>query len=173
MTIEQIKKFMEAIETAEICSYEFDVDSGARITHNGETCIARPDYDNEVVVGFRGQSYYGSVPGWKGNVETIVGRMEDIHNVRTAGDYDQIKKFVSVFGAEFTDDDFKVLLNIDKKRVQLEPATGDYNRFRYLGKKEYDMLTPEAKEEYDAAKEAYEKARRDYIAPNQAARVDI
>ena len=65
-------------------------------------------------------------------------------------------------------------MNIYGKNVNLNPETGDYvHGFHYLSKKEYDELSPEEKEAYDASKKEYEEAKEKYIGVNQAASITL
>ena len=65
------------------------------------------------------------------------------------------------------------MVEIDKSNVDIIPATGDYNRFVPLTKKQYDALSDKEKKEYDKAKAEEEKRQHDYIGQNAAASITL
>ena len=94
--------------------------------------------------------------------------------MRAAGDYQQIVKFVERLGSiSLNDDELKILLEIDKKNHDIIPETGDYNRFHYLSKKQYEALSKEDREKYDKEKAEYEEKKEKYIGQNSAASITL
>ena len=67
----------------------------------------------------------------------------------------------------------KILLEIDKKNYDIIPETGDYNRFHYLSKKQYEALSKEDREKYDKEKAEYEEKKEKYIGQNSAASITL
>ena len=175
MTPEQCRKFMTAVEAADMRSYEFDCDTGTRYLHDGKTTITKVDYKDNQVVCFRNMGTYGGATRqYEANVEIICSNFDDIHAVRTAGSYEQVKKFIESAGLDLSNDEMKVILTIDKHNVDIKPVTGDYvNGFKYLSKREYSELSDKDKKEYDAKKEAYEKVKANYIGKNKAAQITL
>lgn len=174
MNATQCKAFMDAVEAAEITTFTFDSDLSSHFRNDGKRNIVKPDYDKECMVAFRANhTFGGSEKTFDPNIEVIVSDFGDIHEVRTAGNYEQIKAFIESFGGiDMTDDDFKILLEVDGANYNINPVTGDYvNAFHYLSKKEYDALTPEEQEAYDEAKAVYEKAKASYLPPHTAGMV--
>lgn len=172
MTGAQTKKFLEAINKAGIESYEFDTDLVSHLYHNDNAIIKFVEED-EMIYNIRSMNYTGSHHPYQGNIQVVAAWTEDVHEARTAGNYEQIKTFLEALGATFTDSDTKIMLNIEKKNSDIIPATGDYNRFVPLTKKQYDALSDEKKEEYDAAKEKADKAAHDYIGQNSAVSISL
>ena len=101
MTPEQCRKFMTAVEAADMHSYEFDCDTGTRYLHDGKTTITKVDYKDNQVVCFRNMGTYGGATRqYEANVEIICSNFDDIHAVRTAGSYEQVKKFIESAGLD-------------------------------------------------------------------------
>ena len=76
-------------------------------------------------------------------------------------------------GVIVDEDDLKIILKIETANSNIIPETGDYNRFQPLSKKQYDSLSDEHKKEYDAAKEADDKKKHDYIGGHAAASISL
>lgn len=174
MTVEQCKKFMAAVEAAEMKSYEFDCDTGSRYIHDGATTITKVDYDVNQVVSFRSNlTYGGATKQYEGNIEVICSNFDDIHAVRAGGSYEQVKKFIESANLNLSDEELKVILYIDKHNVDIKPETGDYNRFKYLSQKQYEALSTEEKAKYDKEKEKYETEKHNYLGKNKAAQITL
>ncbi len=147
MTGEQVKKFMQAVEDAEINTFAF-VDDITAYYKNGESGICVYDEANNAVV-----SICQNNPGTAQQANPLRFMMADIldiHRAEVQGEYEQIKKFIDAYGLSLTDDQLKVLLTIDRHNTIVKPVTGDYTvTYVKLSKEEYDALTPEEKAEYD------------------------
>ena len=173
MNSNQAKKFMDAVKAANIKSYQFDTDLGTHLYHDGVRAIARPLYDLEAVISYRAMSG-GSTPVYGNNIQVITSDFGDIHECRLAGSLEQIKKFAAEYGDTLSNDDLKILLQIDSTNVNIKPETGDYvNGFKYLTAKQISQLSPEEKADYEAELAEHEKSVREYIAPNQAASITL
>lgn len=174
MNSTQAKAFMDAIEAAEIKTFEFDTDLCTHLYNDGIHAIVKCDYDKECCVAIRSVDYGGSHARYENKVQVVMSDFGDIHEVRAAGTYDQIIKFIDSYGGiTLTDDDLKVILHIDKANYDIIPANGDYvNAFKYLSAKDYEALSEEEKAKYDAEKKKYEE-RNLVPGKNQAARITL
>ena len=170
MTGEQMHKFIDAANAAELKCYSFDVDDGTHIINNSSDHIIKTVGDMLVNIS---SSNIGGSHNLFGTDKVMVTTADcnDCHKARISGDYDQIKTFLETLGvSDLSSDDLKIMLEINHKNYELKPITGDYvDVFHYLSKKEENALSPEEREEYEAAKAAYEKAKAEYIPQNQAA----
>ena len=173
MDASQVQKLMNALESAGI--EVFDVaDDLMNHMFNHKSSLVKVDYSNKLFVNFRSSKYTGSHPTYADNVEVVAAAFEDIHEFRTAGDSDKVKAFVDALGLSLTDDEYNIILKIDKGNYDIKPETGDYiSGFHYLSNKQIAELTPEEKEQYEADLEAYEKAKHDYIGQNMAASISL
>lgn len=173
MTSEQCQSFLTAVESAGIKSYQFTTDTPSHLYNDGENHITKADFAKECIVAFRSATIGGSHNVYNG-IQVVIADFADVHEIRTGGSYDQIKKFCESFNVELTDDEFKVLLKIDKQNYDIKPETGDYNKsFTYLSSKQYEALSNKEKAEYAERKAAYEKAKAEYIPANQAAQITL
>ena len=170
----QCQKWMAALEAAELECYQFDTDLGTHLMNDGKNAIAIPIDDIEAVLAIRPSSLAGSHNVYAANVQAVLSDYADVHEVRTAGTSDQIKKLVETLGVSLTDEQVKIIVEIDKRNYDIKPATGDYvNRFRYLTQKQYEELSEEEKTKYDSEKEKYETEKEKYIGQNMAATIRL
>lgn len=175
MTTEVCKKFLEALNSANIKTYEFDTDVGSHFYHDGKTRITIPNHDLEALIAIRPANFAGaSFPTYADKIQVVVSNYCDIHEVRAAGTCEQIKTFVESMGSSLTDEEYKIMLEIEHSNYDIKPETGNYvDRFKYLSKKQYDELSDEEKKSYDSEKEKYEEARKNYIGQNMAASISF
>ena len=174
MTGEQMNLFLNAAEAADIKYYSFDVDDGTHIINDSTNHIVKTVGD--MLVGISSSNISGSHNLFGNNkIMVTTADCNDCHKARISGDYDQIKTFLQSLGvSDLSEDDLKIMIDINNKNYELKPITGDYvSGFHYLSKKEEDALSPEEKEEYEAAKAAYEKSKAEYIPLNQAASITL
>ncbi len=172
MNKSQAKKFIAAADTAGIKNYQFDTDLGSHLYNNDHSIIKFVESD-EIVYNIR-DSHFGGSHNTNADPLQVVGAWcEDLHEARIAGSYSQIKTFLETLGVSLYDSDLKIMLDIENMNVDIIPATGDYNRFVPLTKKQYDALTPEEKEKYDAAKKADDDAKAKYIGQHAAASITL
>lgn len=172
MTGEQITKVIDTAKAAGITTYDFATDIYAHFYHDGENSFVKYDSTNDVLFNVRSSNYGGAVPQFGQNKILVMGADPiDVHEARIAGDYDQIKTFLENFGLDLSDDELKIMVDLNKMNYDIIPETGDYNRFVPLSKKQYDALTPEEKEEYDAAKAKDDEAKANYIGQHAAASI--
>lgn len=174
MNVKQTKKFIEAAKAANINNYQFDTDLGTHL-YNNSYAINKFVEADEIVYNIRDARFGGSHNTYDKNssIQVTAAWVEDIHEARIGGSYDQISTFLKNLGVELSDSDLKIMINIDKANVDIIPATGDYNRFVPLTKKQYDALSEKEKEEYDIAKEEEEKRKHDYIGQGAAASITL
>ena len=175
MTTEVCKKFLEAVKSADIKVYEFTTDVGSHFYNDNKTRFVIPNHDLEAIIAIRPANFAGaSFPTYADKIQTVVANYGDIHEVRTAGSYEQIKNFVEAMGLSLTDEQAKIMLEIEHSNYDIKPETGNYvDRFKYLSKKQYDELSDEEKKSYDSEKEKYEEARKNYIGQNMAASISF
>jgi len=154
MNATQCRAFLAGCEEAGITTYQFNTDLGTRLYNNGVSGIVKP----------------GTARMYEANVRAVVCEFVDIHELETAGSYEQIMAFASKFAIELSDEEKNVILQIDKKNYDIKPIQGDYaHRFVYLSKKQYEALTDEEKAAYDESKAKYEKEKAEYIPQNSSA----
>lgn len=171
MNVDQCKKWMAGVEAAGLTMYQFDTDLGTHLMNDGENAIVIPLHDLNAVVAIRSIAYGGSHTGYKEKVQTILSDYSDIHEVITCGTSEQILKLVAELGASLTEDQVKIVVNIDKRNYDIKPMTGNYLGFKPLTQKQYEALSDEEKAKYDSEKTAYEKEKANYIGQNMAASV--
>ena len=172
MTKAQSDKFMAAIKAAGITTYQFDTDLGTHLYNDGKNAIAIPDNNLEAVVAIRG-NFGGSHPTYANNVQLVLSDYADVHEIRTGGTSEQIRTLVENLGITLTEDQVKIVVNIDKGNYDIKPETGNYQRFHYLTQNQYEALSDEEKAKYDSGKEAYEKAQANYIGQNVSASITL
>lgn len=173
MDANQCKQFIAGIEAAKIKSYQFTCDTTTNYYNDGETKIAIPDYELNAVVGIRSSHTGGSHNTYQGNIQIMMSDFSDIHEVRTAGDFDQIKTLLDTMGVQLTEDQIKIVINLDTPNNGINPETGNYLRFRYLTQKQYEALSDEEKAKYDSEKKEYEESREKYIGHKMAASITL
>ena len=173
MNADQCKKWLAAIESAGIKAYQFDTDLGTHLYHDGEHAIALTNDDLNAVVAIRSNNFGGSHNTYKNNVQVVMSDYADIHEVRTGGTSEQICKLVKELGITLTDEQVKIVVDIDKYNYDIKPETGNYLRFRYLTQKQYDALSDEEKAKYNSEKKEYEEEKEKYIGHNMAASITL
>jgi hypothetical protein len=141
----ETKKFLDAIKAADIKSYMYCTDLSTNLYSNDHEII-KTDIENEIAYNFRKNDYSGSTNKLPGSISVRAAKLEDIHEVRTAGDFEQIKKFMESLGFDsFSDADLKILAHIDGFTYDIKPATGDYLGFTLLSTDKYNKLSEDDK----------------------------
>lgn len=153
MTSSQASTFISAMENAEIGTYYFVTDMSTNFYHDGKTALCK--LNGDLLVNFRKPQYpaYRTING----AEVMIADLVDIHEARAVGTAEQIKEVASTLGVTLTDEEYAILLDIDKRDVDLVPATGNYIEFVFIPQEEYEKLTDEQKAEYNEAKK-FEKS---------------
>lgn len=170
MTSNQYDKFKQAIEAAEIASYCVEDDISTTYYDNGVNAFIKKV--NDGLLSIRSNKTSMSHPAMEGNVLVSFVDFTDIHSIKTTGSAEQIKTLMESLGASLSDDEYKLVLEIDKHNYDIKPITGDYvSGFKYLSPQQYADLTPEEQEAYDEAKAKYEEAKEKYLPVNQAASI--
>jgi hypothetical protein len=174
MTGDQTKNLINALDTAGIKNYEFRTDMMTHYYNNGDNAIIKYNEADQMVYNIRSNSRGGYVKSNNGGFEIAGTWCEDIHEVIFNANYDQVASLMSNLGVELSTDETKLLININTTNYDINPQTGDYvSGFHYLPPKEVEKLSPEEREKYEADKAAYEKAKREYLAPNQSASITV
>ena len=106
-------------------------------------------------------------------IEMLICPAEQVCEIHITADYKDMKELASDLGLTLTEEELNHLIHMDKYDAPLEPATGDYNRFKYITGKNYELLTEEEKAEYETAKAAYEKEKANHLGVNQAASISM
>ena len=154
-----VQAFKSALEAAEIKNYAYITDLPTYLYNNGENSIALEDMGNEIVYSIRDNGNFGSGQYFQNSDLVVMGaKFEDIHEVRFGASYDQAIAFVNSLGLDIIDDQKELILSIASSKRPIKSQTGNYT-FKELTQEEYDELTPEEKEEYDAAKLAKDRER--------------
>lgn len=146
MTLDQAKKFVDAVKAADIKEYCFFDDIQTRYYNNDNAFVIINDSD-ETLWNFRKALHTESREG----IAVISNNIEDIRRAQIISDADHIKKFAESYGLSLTDDQLKILLILNNTNKEVMPITGDYhNVFHTISKESYDALSDEEKAEYDA-----------------------
>ena len=147
MNSSQASNFISAMNDAGITSYYFVTDTPTNFHHN-ENAIVK--LNGDTLVNFRKPQYahYRNING----AEILIADLADVHEARAIGTAEQLKQVAQALGVALSDDEYKLLLNTDKKDVDLVPATGNYIEFVFLTSDEYNKLSDEEKAAYNEAK---------------------
>ena len=147
-----ITAFKSALEAADIKNYAYITDLPTSLYNNEQNSVAVEDMGNEIVYCIRDNANFGSGQYFENSDLIVMGaKFEDIHEVRLGATYDQAMAFVDNLGLNLTDEQKKLILSIASSKRPIKPQTGDYT-FKELTQEEYDKLSPEEKEAYDAVK---------------------
>lgn len=153
MKLTQVKKFLNAAKSANIKKYHLLDDIGSRFI-NDDNAVVLLNESDETLWNFRKPLSTESREGIVVNSNNI----DDIRRAEIIADYDQIKKFIDAYGLSLDNDQLKILLNLNIINKEVMPITGDYhNIFHKLSDAEYEALSPEDKEIYDAHVKEEEK----------------
>ena len=150
MTNEQVKKFIQAANDAGLTKYQFDTDLGTRYHHDGINNFIVHDEANSMLYNAR-SGWGGSTPVYGEHAIYVMGAdLADVHECRVGGDYDKIKTLFENLGITLTEEQKKVLLNINNKNYSLKPETGDYQnvQFKVLTSSEVIKLSEEDRAKY-------------------------
>lgn len=149
-----LSSFISAVEDADIKVWSACIDTQVVYHHDPDNKnIIKCSGDTVATVRFNRQN------DGPGKVYMSCSDVEDIHEVRTSGDFNQIKQVLEALGISITDDDMKILVAINAAERDIIPPTGDYNgpHFVYLTEQQYDALSDDAKAKYDQEKEEWEE----------------
>lgn len=164
MTSSQASNFISAMEDAKINNYYFVTDTPTNF-HNNENAIVK--LNGDLLVNFRKPQYshYRSING----AEVLIADLTDVHEARAIATAEQLKQVADSLGVSLTDDEYKILLNIDKKDVDLIPVTGNYIEFVFMTTEQYNALSDEEKAAYDDAKKFETKpiVNFHYLSPSE------
>ncbi len=172
MTKDQVSKIVSALESAELKKYMVVDDINTRI-YNSDNAIIKVDDADEMFVNIRANNVGGSHKRFDSNIEVICMDFTDAHEFIVGADHQKIIKFVEELGLSLSDEEVKLIIELDNGNYNLIPPTGDYNRFVPLTEEQYERLSPEEKEKYDAEKAAHDEYEKNYIGQNLAARISV
>lgn len=154
MTNGQIESIISACENNEIKEYQFVTDNNNNL-YNSESSILR--FKDGILWSLGLAPKMGGIAA--NNAILISGSdSESIHEFRVRGNYDSLKGFIEELGLEISDDDERMLRQIDANNLVVHSVPPDYkNIFHELSPAEYEALTPEEKAKYDEAKKKDEE----------------
>lgn len=155
MNADIANKIKSAIDSTGLKLYRFRSMNNLNFDNDGETKFVDIDTGTEAIHNV--QRNYGGAYKVLGDKEFLYRNAgyPEISEFEICGDYNEITAFLEAMGIELTDERVKILKNIDTMKRDIVPFTGDYT-FKVLSQEEYDALTPEEKEKYDAEKKQYD-----------------
>lgn len=140
-----IEKIMGAVEETGIKKYHF-VTSNIDNFYNDDRNIVIVDMDTSSISNITKRRVITN--GYDGKLMYQVASFDDIHQFKFGGTYKEIKEFVDALGYSLTDDQVKILLELEASETTLIPEQEDYT-FRYLTKEQIDRLPDDEKEAYE------------------------
>ena len=148
MNSSQIQDILSAVESAEITDCRFVSENNVSY-YKSESSILKYDSGKEILWAIGLAPKTGLLSG--NNAIIMTGADPDsVKEFRLNGNFDTIKKFADALGVEISDDEERLLRQIDVNNLVVKPQTGDYsNIFHILSPEEIEDLTPEEKEEYE------------------------
>ena len=166
MDISTISKFKNAAEGANL--------PWVAVTDDGPF-VYKNDYKNSfnIVSGSNLINVSSSTPGSPfgyDKIEVSLSEDVDVHTLKTAGTFEEMKQFLSDFGEALTSDQEKIMLKINGNHYNINPMTGDYNFVR-LTDDEYAKLDSADKADYDAKLAKYEELQK--IARHEKSAVQV
>lgn len=159
MTLAGFKKFLEAIKSAEVKTWEAVSDTAPTHFYNCDTSINVLDESNEILYNFSAPAG-GTDPYSNQRIVVKGADLADIHEVRFGGSIEEIKKFISSYGLTLDSEQEEILIKINGANYNLKPLSGDYSSFRELSKDEIAKLSDVDKQKYEAALKHYKNSRR-------------
>lgn len=147
MTGNQISTFIGAVEDAGLKTFQLVTDMSTNLWNNESGIIK---VDGDLVVAYRKALFQNT--NTVNGVEIVAADAADIHEARVMGPAEKIKEIGEALGAALSDDEYKMLISLDKQPVDLFPITGDYNTFYFKTADEYAAMSDDNKAKYDKAK---------------------
>lgn len=146
MKNDSMKKFMNAIEKANIDTWEAVT---AIMTHfyNNKYSFNVADFNVNALYNFA-RPTNNSTPYRYDQIVVKGASFDEVHEVRFGGSLEQVKKFIDAYGISLTDDQYKILVNINSNNYTLKPVQGDYLTFEELSDAEIAALTAKEKSDY-------------------------
>jgi hypothetical protein len=171
MELDTAKKFLSALDTVGLKDYEFVTDMSTRLLNNDTTAFCVVDEPGDSIYNFRkrlpSETYY------KDNIISIQAQFGDIHEARFAASYEKMKEFIEVYGLPISDDQLKILINIDNSNRDIKPSGGDYlfpSTFVELTEEEIALLDDESKAKYEKDLATWKESKK--LPKGVAARVN-
>lgn len=149
MQTNQITSFIDAVKSAGLKNYSFADDTNV-VFYNNDNSFILIDEAKETLINVR-KTYVTGVPSSENPITISASDFLDIRRAEISGTAEQIKKFCESYGLSLTDDQLKIIVNIEGNNRILKPITGDYTVvYHKLSKAEYEALSDEEKAAYDA-----------------------
>lgn len=165
MTLEGMKKFLNALKTAGIKKWEGINDIASVHYYNNDNSFNLLDESDGTLYNFS-----RPIPSSPyNNAKTVMVRatnLADVHEVAFGGTFQEVKDFINAFGFSLDEDQTKILVNIYGSNYNLKPATGDYLSFKELTEAEINALSEEERADYEEAFKNF-KNRNEVTAPVQ------
>lgn len=158
MKNESMMKFIKAIDSAKIKNWEAVT---AIMTHfyNTDTSFNIADFNVNALYNFA-RPTNNSTPYTYDQIVVKGASFDEVHEVRFGGSLEQVKKFIDAYGISLTDDQYKILVNINTNNYTLKPVQGDYLKFEELSSAEIAALTDKEKSEYYQALNAFKERNK-------------
>ena len=158
MTVESMRKFMDAVKAAGIMDWEVMTDTAPTHYYNNDVSFNVLDADNNMMYNFT--QTITTVDPYGANQISVKGAdLSDIHEVRFGASLEKVKAFIEAYGLSLTDDQLKILVKINGGNYNLKPATGDYLTFKELTEDQIAALSPEEQARYQEALDAFNKRK--------------
>ena len=156
MTGSQIQTILSAVESAEITSYQFITDNNSNY-YNNESSFVKYNSGDDILYAIGLAPKMGMISDNR-NIIINGADSESIHEFRTKGTYEEIKKLVDALSIDLSEDDQRLLLQITANNLVVKAPTPDYsNIFHEVSQETYDQMTEEEKAAYDEAKKKDEE----------------
>ena len=148
MTQDQVNKIMTAIDAAEIKDYIF-INDIPTLFYNNDNAIIKVVEDLMINIRhpIESQNKYND-----NGVDILATDIVDVHELRITTTAEKLKAFMDSVGGTLTEAEVKLVAQIDKSGVDLEPVTGSYITFRFMTAEEYNKADQKKKDAYDEAK---------------------
>lgn len=154
MKLSAIKKFKDALAAAGIEVWQAVTDVGPGNYYNNDVAINVLDEAEETLFNIRKSTHIDPFGGQGLIVQAA--DLGDVHEVRFAGSLEEVKKFIDAYGLNVTDEDHKILVNINGANLELKPMVGDYLKFVRKTDEEVAAMDEKHRAEYEAQLKAWE-----------------
>lgn len=159
MTVAGFKKFLDALKSIGVTTWEAISDTAPTHFFNCDTAINTLDEANEILYNFSAPSG-GTDPFANQKIVVKGADLADIHEVRFGGSLEEIREFIKAYGLSLDKEQEKILIKINGTNYNLKPLSGDYLSFKELSKDELARLSEEDKQKYEAALKEYTDSKR-------------
>lgn len=159
MTLEGMKKFMNALKEAGIKNWECITDINTHYYNNDHAVSILDEADN-ALYNFAGAT--GNSSAYEpGSIVVKGANLADIHEVRFGvKSSSDIDKFLKAMGLSLDKDQKQIVINIYGSNYKLMPQTGDYLVFKELSEDEIAKLSVEEMAKYNKDLEDYKNKNK-------------